>query len=138
WLIPVLLWARCLPVTALSRNCACNTTRYDACAGGEAEALEALLAAATVRTVVLQPPVTTVRVPSPEACVQRGYPAPCCAQLLGEPCTRGAAALPTDRTRCRPGNARPSIPCTRGCPRGQGRGRGPSRPGPGRASPGAP
>jgi hypothetical protein len=38
--------------------------------------LPALLAAATVRTVVRQPPVTTVRLPSPEACVQTGILSP--------------------------------------------------------------
>ena len=42
------------------------------------ETLPALLAAATARTVVRQPPVTAVRVPYPEACVQRVYSALCC------------------------------------------------------------
>ena len=72
---------------------------------------EALLAATTARTVLLQSPVTLMRVPSLEACVPRGSPVPSCAQLHGAPCTRGSVALPTDHTRWLPGDARPSIPC---------------------------
>ena len=60
-----------------------EATRHDACARGEAEALQAWLAAATVRTVVLQPPVTTVRVPSPDGVRPTGIPAPYCVPWPG-------------------------------------------------------
>jgi hypothetical protein len=79
--------------------------------------LEALLAAATVRTVVLQLPVTTVRLPFLTVCVQRVSRAPYCLPWPGQLFSRGLAAVLTDPPHCLPGDAGPSTPGTGGCPR---------------------
>ena len=51
---------------------------------------------ATVRIVVLQLPVTTVRLPFLTVCVQRVSRAPYCIPWPGQLCSRGLAAVLTD------------------------------------------